>query len=157
MAAEDLATKAQIKRLYAVIYATHNDPKDWKKEKNVSSFERLSRAQVSEYIEELEELENELKGRNHRELSEGTQRQVTTTLIDADAEPAAEPKTDLVVADREREIADLASIMRECARAARTIVEDELANGGGLTETTKATLIERFSVTLFIEARKRGF
>ncbi len=154
MAAEDLATKAQIKRLYAVIYATHSDPKEWKKERNISSFEKLTRVQVSTYIEELEELENELKGRNHRELNEGTQRQVTATVIDDDV--VLEPTADLAVTDREREIADLASIMRECARAARTIVEDELSNGGGLTETTKATLIERFSVTLFIEARKRG-
>ena len=153
MAAEDLATKAQIKRLYAVIYATHNDPKEWKKEKNVSSFERLSRAQVSEYIEELEEVENELKGRNHRELSEGTQRRVTgaTVVDDGDAEDEVDK------AFREQaEIDELAGTLRYCARAARTIVEEELTNGGGLTETTKATLIERFSVTMFIEASKRG-
>ena len=152
MAAEDLATKAQIKRLYAVIYATHNDPKEWKKEKNVSSFERLSRAQVSEYIEELEEVEAELKGRNHRELNEGTQRRATgATVIDGDAEDEVDK------AFREQtEIDELADTLRYCARAARTIVEEELANGGGLTETTKATLIEKFTVTLFRSVR-RGY
>ena len=163
MATEDLATTAQIKRLYAVIYATHNDPKEWKKEKNVSSFERLSRAQVSEYIEELEEVESELKGRNNRELSEGTQRQVTglATVTDDDVtfdelERELTKDADKVVTDRARAIEDVADIMRQCARAARTIVEDELANGGGLTETTTATLIERLTVTMFIEASKRG-
>jgi len=156
MATEDLATTAQIKRLYAVIYATHNDPKEWKKEKNVSSFERLSRAQVSEYIEELEEVEAELKGRNHRELTEGTQRRVTgsATVIDAEAAPEAEVKA--MATELEREIDELAGTLRYCARAARSIVEDELALNGGLTESTRATLIEKFSVTLF-RSVKRGY
>ena len=152
MAAEDLATKAQIKRLYAVIYATNNDPKEWKREKNVSSFERLSRAQVSEYIEELEEVENELKGRNHRELNEGTQRRVTgATVIDADVQDDVDRAFEELT-----EIDELAGTLSYCARAARNIVEEELTNGGGLTDTTKATLIEKFTVTLFRSVR-RGY
>jgi ssDNA-binding replication factor A large subunit len=149
MAAEDLATKAQIKRLYAVIYATHNDPKAWKKEKNVSSFERLSRAQVSEYIEELEEVENELKGRNHRELSEGTQRRVTGATVIDDVQDEVDRAF-----EEQTEIDELAGTLRYCASAARTIVEEELSNGGGLTDTTKATLIEKFTVTLFRSVRR---
>jgi hypothetical protein len=151
MAAEDLATTAQIKRLYAVIYATHNDPKAWKKERNISSFEKLSRAQVSEYIEELEEVENELKGRNHRELTEGTQRRVTgsATVVDGDAEDEVDRAF-----EQQTEIDELAGTLRYCASAARTIVEEELSNGGGLTDTTKATLIEKFTVTLFRSVRR---
>jgi hypothetical protein len=151
MAAEDLATTAQIKRLYAVIYATHNDPKEWKKEKNVSSFERLSRAQVSEYIEELEEVESELKGRNHRELSEGTQRQVTgsATVVDGDAKDEVDRAF-----EGQTEIDEVAEALRYCVQSARAIVEDELAQNGGLTESTRATLIEKFSVTLLRSVRR---
>ena len=151
MATEDLATTAQIKRLYAVIYATHNDPKEWKKEKNVSSFERLSRAQVSEYIEELEEVESELKGRNHRELTEGTQRRVTgsATVVDGDAKDEVDRAF-----EQQTEIDEVAETLRYCVQSARAIVEDELAQNGGLTESTRATLIEKFSVTLLRSVRR---
>jgi uncharacterized protein YpbB len=150
MAAEDLATTAQIKRLYAVIYATNNDPKEWKKEKNVSSFERLSRAQISEYIEELEEVESELKGRNHRELSEGTQRRVTgAQVVDGDAKDEVDRAF-----EEQTEIDEVAEALRYCVQSARSIVEDELSQNGGLTESTRATLIEKFSVTLLRSVRQ---
>ena len=39
-------------------------------------------------------------------------------------------------------------------RESNTIVEQEI-DGGGLSEATKANLVERLAVTIFIEARKR--
>lgn len=49
----------------------------------------------------------------------------------------------------------IAVVMMIAAREAKRIV-DELANGGGITEGTKARLTEKFAVTIFIEGMRRG-
>ena len=61
MASEDNATEAQIKHLYGVIHGLGMDPKEWKKNSNISSFAKLTRKQCSDYITELEEMEAEKK------------------------------------------------------------------------------------------------
>ena len=61
MASEDNATEAQIKRLYAVLHSCGLDPKQWKKDANIASYAKLTRAQCSAYIDEAEALEAELK------------------------------------------------------------------------------------------------
>ena len=60
MASEDNATEAQIKRLYAVLHSVGLDPKQWKKDQNIASYAKLTRAQCSAYIDEVEALEAEL-------------------------------------------------------------------------------------------------
>ena len=61
MASEDFATEGQIKRLYAVLHSVGLDPKQWKKDANIASYAKLTRAQCSTYIDEVEALEAELK------------------------------------------------------------------------------------------------
>ena len=61
MASEDFATEAQIKRLYAVLHSVGLDPKQWKKDANIASYAKLTRAQCSTYIDEAEALEAEQK------------------------------------------------------------------------------------------------
>ena len=66
MASEDFATEGQIKRLYAVLHSVGIDPKQWKKDANIASYAKLTRAQCSAYIDEAEAFEAEQK-------AEGTQ------------------------------------------------------------------------------------
>ena len=61
MASEDYATEGQIKRLYAVLHSVGLDPKQWKKDQNIASYAKLTRAQCSGYIDEVEKLEAEQK------------------------------------------------------------------------------------------------
>ena len=58
---EELAFDAQIKRLYAVLYSLGIDPKDFKKNQNITSYAKLTRRQVSDWITELEQQEKENK------------------------------------------------------------------------------------------------
>ena len=62
MASEDFATERQIKRLHAVLHSVGLDPTQWKKDQNIASYAKLTRAQCSGYIDEAEALEAEQKG-----------------------------------------------------------------------------------------------
>lgn len=149
MASEDGATKPQIKRLYAVLHSIGIDPKEWKKEKNIASFDKMSRDEISEYIDELEELEIGRGERKAEAIANGAQKTfMSGEPVRGPAKPAEERE--------EEEIAgldEIALLMRACVRSTKQIVEEELQ---GLTETTRANLTERFAVTLFLEARKAG-
>ena len=69
MASEDKATEGQIKRLYAVLHSVGLDPTQWKKDQNIASYAKLTRAQCSAYIDEVEALEAEQKGeKNNSQL-----------------------------------------------------------------------------------------
>jgi len=69
MASEDFATEGQIKRLYAVLHSVGLDPTQWKKDQNIASYAKLTRAQCSGYIDEVEALEAEQKGeKNNSQL-----------------------------------------------------------------------------------------
>ena len=70
MASEDFATEGQIKRLYAVLHSVGLDPAQWKKDQNIASYAKLTRAQCSAYIDEVEALEAEQKrtGSYHADL-----------------------------------------------------------------------------------------
>ena len=67
MASEDKATEGQIKRLYAVLHSVGLDPARWKKDQNIASYSKLTRAQCSAYIDEVEAIEAEQKssGNHH--------------------------------------------------------------------------------------------
>ena len=56
--------------------------------------------------------------------------------------------------ESEDTVSEIAMVMRLAVRESNTIVEQEI-DGGGLSEATKANLVERLAVTIFIEARKR--
>jgi len=149
MASEDGATKPQIKRLYAVLHSIGVDPKEWKKSKNIASFDKMSREEISEYIDELEELEGEKQEKQREDIGNGAQRQLMSGEPLAGAKAPTEPTEPQEIPG----VAEIAALMRACVRATKEMVEEELS---GLTETTRANLTERFAVTIFLEARKCG-
>jgi hypothetical protein len=153
MASEDGATKPQIKRLYAVLHSVGIDPKQWKKEKNIASFDKMSRDEISEYIDQLEDLEWEKQGERAEAIANGAQKQ----LLSGEPVPGQKAPAEAAEAkEGSKEIPglpEIADLMRACVRATKEMVEEELA---GLTETTRANLTERFAITIFIEARKCG-
>jgi uncharacterized protein (UPF0335 family) len=152
MASEELAFEGQIKRLYAVLHSLGIDPKDWKKEHNIASYAKLTRAQCSEYIEDLEKLEAEKKG----EVPAGG----ATIKDDAEAvkeemkSQARENEQLLDQAHAQAEVARMAVVMKFCATEAQQIVEG--MSNGGVTEGTKASMIQKFATTMFIESMRRG-
>ena len=76
MASEDYATEGQIKRLYAVLHSIGIDPKQWKKDKNIASYAKLTRAQCSAFIDDAEAIEAQQKNKLHaerREVESGVQ------------------------------------------------------------------------------------
>lgn len=147
MAAEDYATEAQIKRLYAVLHSLGRDPKEFKKSRNFSSYEKLTREQCSAFITELEAIEEQRKTKKAQEKA-GVQNQID--------EPAQE-SADAVLeeAHAEAEVARMSLVMRLCAIEAKKIA-DELCSNGGITEGVKTAMIQKFATTMFIEAMRRG-
>jgi len=158
MASEEFASKAQIKRLYAVLYSLGSEPKEWKKDHNIASYAKLTPGQCSGLIDELELEEAEKKGKhqeavkqNKEDVQNGTQQQFKGPGdVSYDQEGFVQDQT-----PAEAEISKIAVVMKFAAVEAKHIVDD-LANGGGITEGTKASLTERFAVTIFIEAMRRG-
>jgi hypothetical protein len=148
MATEDYATEAQIKRLYAVLHSLGYDPKQWKKDHDITSYSKLTRGECSDYIDELEFEEVEKKVRHDNatkklpeDLKNGLQKQIFP------AEDETETPKD--------EIATMAAVMQRCIQEANRIVEEEI-DGGGLSEASKAGIMQRLATTLFIEAMRRG-
>ena len=90
------ATPAQIKRLYAVLHSVNVDPKQFKKEQKISSFEALTRRQISDWITELEEAEAKAK----------------------DQKPQQDPL--------DEDIATVSNLVRKCMREGADIVDHEL-------------------------------
>lgn len=96
MASEDKATEGQIKRLYAVLHSVGLDPTQWKKDQNIASYAKLTRAQCSGYIDEVEALEAEQKstGSMHGKFgdrAEAEARRIREEQGRAVATPAAAP------------------------------------------------------------------
>jgi hypothetical protein len=152
MASEDLATESQIKRLYAVLHSLGIEPKAWKKERNIASYAKLTRGECSNYIDELDKIEAEKKagsdsGDDELQKREGVQEFTC-------GEPK-QPKSEEQTQEEFDTVSEIAMVMRLAVRESNIIVEQEI-DGGGLPEATKANLVERLAVTIFIEARKRG-
>jgi len=86
MASEDYATEAQIKRLYAVLHSVGLDPKQWKKDANIASYAKLTRAQCSAYIDEAEAFEAEQKAGSTQPASIATAATITKSREEAEAQ-----------------------------------------------------------------------
>ena len=104
MASEDYATEGQIKRLYAVLHSIGIDPKQWKKDKNIASYAKLTRAQCSAFIDDAEAIEAEQKAgssqpaaapaattTDNRAEAEAQRIREEQGLVTAPAQPAAIP------------------------------------------------------------------
>ena len=134
MASEDCATEKQVKRLYAVLHSLSWDPKEFKKERNFASYERLTRQQCSDLITELEDLEAGLSGDKDTDKPKAfTERQ-----------PLTQPITGGDVDDEMQTISD---IMRLAIRHAVRITADEVngkIDNQGLAGLTKDVAICMF-------------
>ena len=87
MASEDFATEGQIKRLYAVLHSIGIDPKQWKKDKNIASYAKLTRAQCSAFIDDAEAIEAEQKaGSNQPAAPAATTIPTTDNRAEAEAQ-----------------------------------------------------------------------
>ena len=135
MASEDCATEKQVKRLYAVLHSLGWDPKEFKKERNFASYERLTRQQCSDLITELEDLEAGLSG------DKDTDKQKAFT----ERQPLAQPiNNDDLVHD---EMQAISNIMRLAIRHAVRITADEVngkIDNQGLAGLTKDVAICMF-------------
>jgi hypothetical protein len=142
MASEDCATEKQVKRLYAVLHSLGWDPKEFKKERNFASYERLTRQQCSELITELEDLEAELTGGKDTDKPKAfTERQ---PLV----QPTANDDTD--------EMQAISNVMRLAVRHAVRITADEVngkIDNQGLAGLTKDVAICMFRQKMKEEER----
>ena len=133
MASEDCATEKQVKRLYAVLHSLGWDPKEFKKERNFASYERLTRQQCSDLITELEDLEAELAG------GKDTDKQKAFTERQPPAQPTANDDRD--------EMQAISHVMRLAIRHAVRITADEVngkIDNQGLAGLTKDVAICMF-------------
>lgn len=88
MSNDDKASDAQIKRLYAVLYSLGIDPNDFRKDKNIASFAKLTRKQVSAWITELEQQEKKAasppsRGEHETATREGAKARLRECIRDA--------------------------------------------------------------------------
>ena len=86
MASEDYATEGQIKRLYAVLHSIGIDPKQWKKDKNIASYSKLTRAQCSAFIDDAEAIEAQQKAGNSQPAPAATTIPTTDNRAEAEAQ-----------------------------------------------------------------------
>ena len=156
MASEDKATKAQIKRLYAVLHSLSIDPAKFKKQHNISSYAKLTRGECSEFIDDLEQQEAETKGVYDPGSGALTDEAVSAEGSSDHEETKGTNSNEVLDAvHAEAEMSRIARTMRLAVRESHAIVEQEV-NGGGLGEATRAQLTEKLAVTMFIEAMRRG-
>ena len=149
MAMEDFfATGNQIKRLCAVLHSLGHDPNEWRKSRNIASFDKLTRQQCSDLITDLEAIEEQRKAKREQDIKTGLQEQISEQ-VPKDAELAFEEEP------VNAEVARMGFVMQLCTSEAKKIA-DALCSNGGITEGTKAGMIQKLATTMFIEAMKRG-
>ena len=122
MASEDFATEGQIKRLYAVLHSIGIDPKQWKKDKNIASYAKLTRAQCSAFIDDAEAIEAQQKG-ERQEIKETSGRGIPGEKPEVPrgfkgSQPAATPAATTIPTTDNRAEAEAQRIREEQGLAA---------------------------------------
>jgi len=143
MAGNDVATESQIRKLYAVLHSLGIEPKEFKKERNIASYERLTRRECSDYITELEELEAKLKGNVEEQKSEPEQLNKQAGLNNP------EPET----AHIEAEMSKLGDVMQFAAREAVRITKEEVE--GNIDNQGLAGFVKDLAICMFREYRRQ--
>ena len=137
MASEDYATEGQIKRLYAVLHSIGIDPKQWKKDKNIASYSKLTRAQCSAFIDDAEAIEAQQKGRLNQPAPAATTIPTTDNRAEVEAQrireeqglataaaiPAIPPKP--TVAELIAKYTDILAQVTEAVRSNDTFLDRE--------------------------------
>ena len=93
---ENLATEAQIRKIYALLHRLGIDPRDFKEERGFTNYAKLTRRQASEMIDELErremvQIEEKLKA-DARQTAEHVEMTETATSQRTTAATAAKEK-----------------------------------------------------------------
>ncbi len=170
---ENLATEAQIRKIYALLHRLGIDPRDFKEERGFTNYAKLTRRQASEMIDELErremvQIEEKLKAdarqtAEHAEITETATSQRTTAAtaaegegveVGAGVEVEAEVEEKKAKKAAEEEVARAARLMRMCVGEAKRIVEEEMPFV--VSEAIKAKTIGSIAATLFIQLESRS-
>ncbi|MCW7078542.1 MAG: hypothetical protein OCU22_05395 [Canidatus Methanoxibalbensis ujae] len=174
---ENLATEAQIRKIYALLHRLGIDPRDFKEERGFTNYAKLTRRQASEMIDELErremvQIEEKLKAdarqtAEHAEITETATSQRTTAATAAEGEGVGagegvevEAGVEVEVEEKkakkaaEEEVARAARLMRMCVGEAKRIVEEEMPFV--VSEAIKAKTIGSIAATLFIQLESRS-
>ena len=156
MASEGKATEAQTKRLYAVLHSLGTDYKKFEKDFDIKLFpignpKAPTQGQCHAWIDELEAQE---QGEGAKGFDKGPG-DVTYDKEGFVEERVKAEERDIEEAHVEAEVARMAVVMRFCTTEAAKIA-NEVCNGGGITEGTKASMVQKLATTMFIESMKRG-
>ncbi len=171
---DDVATQAQIKKIYALLHRLGKDPQKFKEERGFTNYAKLTKRQASELIDELEreefrKIEEEVKAKAEQTTAAETQQapsqpmqqiqqtqqaQQTTNARESVAQEAVELRREALVKEAE-EVARAARLMRRCVSEAKRIVEEEMPFV--VSEAIKAKTIGSIAATLFIQLESRSY
>ena len=165
---DDVATQAQIKKIYALLHRLGKDPQKFKEERGFTNYAKLTKRQASELIDELEreefrKIEEEVKAKAEQtsvaEMQQAPsqpiqQTQQTTDARESVAQEAFELRREALVKEAE-EVARAARLMRRCVSEAKRIVEEEMPFV--VSEAIKAKTIGSIAATLFIQLESRSY
>jgi len=171
---DDVATQAQIKKIYALLHRLGKDPQKFKEERGFTNYAKLTKRQASELIDELEreefrKIEEEVKAKAEQtsvaetqqepsqpiqQIQQTQQAQQTTNARESVAQEAVELRREALVKEAE-EVARAARLMRRCVSEAKRIVEEEMPFV--VSEAIKAKTIGSIAATLFIQLESRSY
>ena len=168
---DDVATQAQIKKIYALLHRLGKDPQKFKEERGFTNYAKLTKRQASELIDELEreefrKIEEEVKAKAEQTsvaetqqapsqpIQQTQQAQQTTNVRESVAQEAVELQREALVKEAE-EVARAARLMRRCVSEAKRIVEEEMPFV--VSEAIKAKTIGSIAATLFIQLESRSY
>ncbi|MCD6387236.1 MAG: hypothetical protein J7L30_02840 [Methanophagales archaeon] len=170
---DDVATQAQIKKIYALLHRLGKDPQKFKEERGFTNYAKLTKRQASELIDELEreefrKIEEEVRAKAEQTsvaemqqepsqpqpIQQIQQTQQTTTTKESVAQEAVELRREALVKEAE-EVARAARLMRRCVSEAKRIVEEEMPFV--VSEAIKAKTIGSIAATLFIQLESRSY
>ena len=168
---DDVATQAQIKKIYALLHRLGKDPQKFKEERGFTNYAKLTKRQASELIDELEreefrKIEEEVKAKAEQtsvaetqqepsqQIQQTQQAQQTTDARESVAQEAVELRREALVKEAE-EVARAARLMRRCVSEAKRIVEEEMPFV--VSEAIKAKTIGSIAATLFIQLESRSY
>ncbi|UYZ39632.1 MAG: hypothetical protein N2V74_00470 [Candidatus Methanospirare jalkutatii] len=174
---DDVATQAQIKKIYALLHRLGKDPQKFKEERGFTNYAKLTKRQASELIDELEreefrKIEEEVRAKAEQtsvaetqqepsqpiqqiqQIQQAQQAQQTTSAGESVAQEAVELRREALVKEAE-EVARAARLMRRCVSEAKRIVEEEMPFV--VSEAIKAKTIGSIAATLFIQLESRSY
>ena len=148
MAAEDFATEAQIKKLYAVLHSLNIGPKEFKKAHKFDSYAKLTRGQCSEYIGALEPSNTQKKFGNEERAQQQQKQKQPGWLTDPGVSPAAEETKRHAELGTDETMLSIIEDMRTAVKGAVQITLQEVLTAE-LPIQGVGNFVEKIAVTIF--------